>query len=337
MRRNDDYVVQRRFVAMDSQGKFVQQLLEVALNDQADGNESASISVATSPYVARFSTLLDMIRFTGELFAHVLVRLQDMEDGARNHCTFLPNRDQPVPPDHIRRLILPFLRIAQKQCEAVELTGALARIELFEISCKMHFTYQEYTTQAQVLREAIETDLRFRRFAYVPVNRAEQLDKIDSEWATVQSQFLSAKPDIRAAVECYALDRNTAAVFHAMRVVEWGLRALCASLGFRRLRQKFKKSGSVSYIPIEYSEWENILNQLQDRIDAKTRKIKRGPIKQQHQEFYYPVLQDIRAIRDAWRNHVMHTRQEYEAKDADAILGHVKRLMNTLATRIKQV
>lgn len=78
-------------------------------------------------------------------------------------------------------------------------------------------------------------------------------------------------------------------------------------------------------------------NQLQDRVDAKLNKIKRGPAKQASQEFYYPMLQDIRGIRDAWRNHVMHTRQEYEPKDADAILGHVRRLMNTLAIRVREV
>jgi hypothetical protein len=234
-------------------------------------------------------------------------------------------------------MIVPFLNIARKQCDAVELPAALERIEKFQLAVRIGITYADLVNQTKVLVEAIEGELKYRRFAFVPTERAKALDKIDTDWATVQGRFPSAKPDIRAAVECYALDCNTAAVFHAMRVVEWGLRALCVSLGFRKLRQKFKKSGSISYIPIEYSEWDTILNQLQPRIDAKINKIKRGPLKQQQQEFYYPIVQDIRAIRDAWRNHVMHTRQDYEPKDADAILGHVKRLMNTLAIRVREV
>lgn len=63
----------------------------------------------------------------------------------------------------------------------------------------------------------------------------------------------------------------------------------------------------------------------------------KGPEKQSLQEFYYPALQDIRAIRDAWRNHIMHTRADISPEDAIAIFGHVKRLLSTLAERIKEV
>jgi len=60
---------------------------------------------------------------------------------------------------------------------------------------------------------------------------------------------------------------------------------------------------------VEYSEWETILNQLQDRVHNKIAKIRRGA-KKQSEQFYYPALQDLRGIRDAWRNHTMHTRSE---------------------------
>ena len=45
----------------------------------------------------------------------------------------------------------------------------------------------------------------------------------------------------------------------------------------------------------------------------------------------------IRGFRDAWRNHVMHTRAEYSREDASAVLSHVKRLLQTLAVHIKEV
>jgi hypothetical protein len=50
-------------------------------------------------------------------------------------------------------------------------------------------------------------------------------------------------------------------------------------------------------------------------------------------KFYYPVLQDIRGIREAWRNHVMHTRAEYSPEEAVAIFEHVRRIATTLAKR----
>jgi len=121
-----------------------------------------------------------------------------------------------------------------------------------------------------------------------------------------------------------------------MRAVEWGMRALCVHLGFRQFRTRNKKTGKIKYRSIAYSDWETNLNQLQDRVDKKIERIRRGPQRQRDQEFYYPVLQDIRGIRDAWRNHTMHTRREYTGKEADAILEHVRRLVVTLSTRVSE-
>jgi hypothetical protein len=276
-----------------------------------------------------------MISFMAWQLAKVMVKLVAYQTLA----TESGKGNTALPQEYIDKQLSPFLAYARRQCAAVELQSAVSRIdEYFIVTLKLGTTWDGLFYEARTLREVIEAELQYKRFAFVPTDRAVQLDNIDKDWIEVQKQFPSAISDIRDAVECYALDKNTAAVFHAMRVVEWGLRALCVNLGFRRLRQKFKKSGGkVSYIPIEYSEWEKILTQLQDRVDAKIVKVKRRPLKQQLQEFYYPALQDIRGIRDAWRNHVMHTRQEYKPKDADAVLDHVKRLMNTLATRIREV
>jgi hypothetical protein len=147
----------------------------------------------------------------------------------------------------------------------------------------------------------------------------------------VLKAFPSVLHEVYEAGNCLAADCNTAAVFHLMRVVEWGLRALCGHMGLRKAKRTKDK-----YVPISYVDWETMLNQLQPLVDAKIAKMKRGKAKQAAQEFYYPALQDIRAIRDAWRNHLMHTRANYSAADAEAILSHVKRLMSTLTKVAEQ-
>ena len=83
-------------------------------------------------------------------------------------------------------------------------------------------------------------------------------------------------------------------------------------------------------IPIEYSTWEDILKDLRTAINSKLSQIKRGIKRQQLQEFYNPVLSDIESFKDAWRNHVMHTRREYNAKDVASIMSHVHRFMALL-------
>jgi hypothetical protein len=74
-----------------------------------------------------------------------------------------------------------------------------------------------------------------------------------------------------------------------------------------------------------------MLNQLPAKVDARIAQIKKGETKQAAQTHYYSVLHDIRGIRDAFRNHVMHTRAAYSGLEADAVLDYVKRIMTTLA------
>lgn len=173
-----------------------------------------------------------------------------------------------------------------------------------------------------------------RVFYQLSPDRAKYFDQEKLLGDAVDVAFPSARYDIREAGNCMATERNTAAVFHLMRAVEWGLRALCGHLGMRQAKRP-KKAGQKSYVPLAWAEWEALLNQLSPRVDARINKLKRGSQKQAEQEFYYPVLQDIRGIRDAWRNHVMHTRREYKPGEATVVFENVERIMTTLAKRIK--
>jgi hypothetical protein len=189
-------------------------------------------------------------------------------------------------------------------------------------------------TELRHARESIGDELQKRMFIMVDKGRAPCPGSTELLGYEVVKAFPHAIEDIMEASNCLIADCNTAAVFHLMRIVEWGLRALCVDLGLRRATKR-TKSGKKKFTPISYTDWETMLNQLQEKVDKKIEKMARGQRKQAAQEFYYPVLQDIRGIRDAWRNHVMHTRATYIREEADAVLAHVKRLMNLLAIRLK--
>lgn len=179
-------------------------------------------------------------------------------------------------------------------------------------------------------------EITARKFLYVAPDRAIYLDCFDSVFsAKVRTAFPSAVPDMREAGNCLGAECNTAAVFHLMRTVEWGLRALCCHFDFRKAKSR-NKAGNTKYTPISHVEWEIMLNQLQPRVDAKLSKVKRGPEKQRFQQYYYPILQDLRAIRDAWRNHVLHARSEYKREEAIIVFNHVKRIMEALAQKVSE-
>lgn len=186
------------------------------------------------------------------------------------------------------------------------------------------------------LIDAVQHEIGARQFFVLSDRTESYFERANLFGREVSEGFPSACFDIQEAGSCLATDRSTAAVFHLMRVAEWGLRALCADTGLLRIKNK-SKGGTVRYTPISYVDWEQMLSQLHPKIDAKINRLRRGKVKQQSQEFYYPLLQDLRAFRDAWRNHVMHTRAIYTVDDALAILNHVKRFMRSLSTRVKEV
>lgn len=159
---------------------------------------------------------------------------------------------------------------------------------------------------------------------------------VDQDALFGSNVIAEAADDIKAAGNCLACECNTAAVFHLMRAAEWGLRALCSHLGIIKT-VKTKKSGKKKYVPIEYTQWERMLEDAQTRIDKKIEKLAAGKRKQELQEFYYPLLSDLNGFKDAWRNHVMHTRASYSPQDAIAIFDHVKRFMSSLAAGLERM
>jgi hypothetical protein len=186
------------------------------------------------------------------------------------------------------------------------------------------------------------SDMWKRRFYLVDEAKTAYLDADAWFGQDVYDRFPSARTDIREAGNCLAKGCHTAAVFHLMRVVEHGLRSLGKHLGVRRLakEKRSKVDGSVisrKYTPITYEQWEQILNHLPGRVERRLRKLRPGPVKQRWQEFYSRVLLDITAIRDAWRNHVMHARQDSGEADAEAVRVRVEAIMRTLATRVGEV
>jgi hypothetical protein len=112
-----------------------------------------------------------------------------------------------------------------------------------------------------------------KRFLKVRTARSICIDNPNLMGPKVLSAFPAAKSDIIEAGNCLAAECHTACVFHLMRVVEWGLRAFCAHLGFRKLRIT-KKSGKTKLVPVDFLEWEKILDKLQGIVDGRIEKMR---------------------------------------------------------------
>lgn len=229
------------------------------------------------------------------------------------------------------------IRHAANECHDIGLTDAWSEIDRVNSSSGLH--PNEPSAQAAAashIRHCIVAALGKRKFLYVRAEYTEYVDQDSLFGNQVELSFRNAGFDIRETGNCLAAECPTAAVFHLMRAVEWGLRALATDLGRKRLRCINKKTGAVKYTPLPWATWDDIIRDIKTRIADRISKTKRGPAKQEYQEFYNPMVDHIERFKDAYRNHVMHTRREYTVPEAFAVFDQVRHFMARLAERVSE-
>lgn len=126
-----------------------------------------------------------------------------------------------------------------------------------------------------------------------------------------------AIPDIEDAGRCLALNQGTATVFHLMRVMEAGLRALGKMLG-------------IPYAP----SWESYITQINSKIAAKHKT--KGVKWKTDESFYRDIAGDLQTIKIAWRNPTMHIVRRYSPDEAEEIFRAVRGFLMRLAPRLQK-
>jgi hypothetical protein len=134
----------------------------------------------------------------------------------------------------------------------------------------------------------------------------------------VRTKFSSAAFEITEAGKCLALRRDTAAVFHLMRVMEVGIRSVARCL-----------SAPDPTKPAERN-WGAILRAINTAITDR-----RGNWKYPDDaEFFEGVYVSLDKIRNLWRNATMHVEKQYTEEEAKDILEAVRAFMGKLACRL---
>jgi hypothetical protein len=276
----------------------------------------------------RWLTLLDMIQFMAWELALAMGKLHDFRDSALSHCTFQGNRDAILPLTEAQSLS-EYLRYARKRFADIELGQAVLQLtdNFIGVLGTGRATYDNVMNSCHFLIEAVESELKFRRFAYVPVDRAHKLDNIDHDWADTQTAFPQAKDDVRDAIECYALDKHTACIFHLMRVSEHGLRKLA-----RRLKVSLTDKGQKQ--PLEYADWDKVITGIKQKIGS-VRSLAKGPKRERQLRLWSEAADHCEYMKDNWRNAVSHTRKPYGSTEALLASERVHAFMNFLARSLK--
>jgi hypothetical protein len=210
------------------------------------------------------------------------------------------------------------LQYAEQQADTLQLQLVHDRIEIFRGKLPFKVSLADYLSEIRTLREAFESGIRYKRFYLYPEAKAQLYLRFDDDWRKVVAGFPQAREDAKAAVDCYALGYNTASVFHAMRVVEHGLRELATSV-------------NVSF---DIHQWQTVIEQIESEIRDIGKRWPASAAKSEWLRFYSGAAKEFFYFKDGWRNYVSHGGDPYEDPQALSVMEHVKAFMGHLAPRL---
>ncbi len=220
----------------------------------------------------------------------------------------------------LERVVVEFLRLELK-ITAETTNEVIAELQNQSTS----HNFQWLMDQARSIQSLSKKEIEGKAFFYVPADRARFFPRTKDPHLfgrAVGDAFPAAFQDIAESGACLALDRTTACVFHLMRTLEIGLRALGNKFG----------------VSLEHTNWAPALDQIESRIRNmhKDAAWKAFPDCKQQQEFYAQAASHFSIFKDAWRNYTMHVRGFYTEEQAERIFEHVKAFMQKLAERLSE-
>lgn len=174
------------------------------------------------------------------------------------------------------------------------------------------------------LSKVIGDELECLEFMPVEPTRRDYLfAEADLFGVEVAEKFPSATIDIVEAARCYALKRNTACVFHCMRILEIGLQTLGEAVGIADPRPN----------------WEPVIAKLDKLLRMDHSHLQRNPCDalpevHRNRDYYAGVSSYFNAVKISCRNRVMHVGIEYADEDALRILESTCGFMKHLAARL---
>ncbi|SRR6266404_528386 len=287
--------------------------------------ESAEASVwNVRPF--QIVSLLEMIEFFASPFVHLMSRLAAIQATIKAQGGNLQSEEE------INGLRF-WLNDAEAACDRYELdiAGCLSRLRQKIVEPEILTGLPDLILE---LRHRISDELEQRLFMYMPASAAEKFEKDDLFGSEVKAQFPAASADVKAIGNCYATGNYTACVFHCMRVVELGARAMVRGL---KVQNRLTDKHGVR-IPVELSEWGKLTHALQTGTNQLSAGARTDMRKKKKHEFYSHALATFLNFKDAWRNHVSHTREKepYDEFKAMIVMTNTKHFMAHLSTRLNR-
>jgi hypothetical protein len=202
------------------------------------------------------------------------------------------------------------LRISRQWAEQIQRC-------ILSSSSSTPFTATGFAELLKSLRGTLEKELREQLVYLVPRDRAEFIEPTKPLFDDrCRTQFPLAVLEIERAGKAYAFGLPNACVFHLMRATEHGLHAL----------------GRTLKLPEFNPTWDAILKKCDEELQKPWQQ--RDEHWRANEAFYSGATAQLRAVKTAWRNPVMHVDRDYSDDEAYDVLTATSALIRHLGKQI---
>ncbi len=279
--------------------------------------ESFACKVAAPPWVMNPYRLVSLREIMKPFYAQTWLTRIRMLEAALNNRT----RTEFDYPDRVK--VEDVFHGIEEECIEQDLrSAAISARKMTTLLSQAEIPYERFRELVVEIQERIIDDTTVRRFLSLTDGEGKYYDEWWLGWRETMYRFPSILSDVEEASKCLALNRATACVFHLMRVMEFGLRALRASL----------KEAPLD--PDKHYTWGNLLDRCTKELAKPL--ADRSPEWRTDEAFYSGATTRLIGVKDAWRNPTMHVRSKYTEEEALDIWNHVKAFMAHLATKLKE-
>lgn len=191
----------------------------------------------------------------------------------------------------------------QLEASGVEITDIDLRFRILGLRAQLEgnnpYCAEALVHQMEGIRSQLMVLIGSRKFAYISpdVQLYFEQDKLFGD--AVSILFPEAQRDIKDAGNCLAADLSTAAVFHLMRVAEYGLRALA-----RKVHVQLTHNGKSQ--PLDTATWDKVINATKKNLEA-AHTLKHGPKRAEKIRSLADAADRCSFVKDIWGNDVNHT------------------------------
>jgi len=173
------------------------------------------------------------------------------------------------------------------------------------------------------LVKRIAVELEAHTYLCVSRDDAGFYNKPLDGWGDTITAFPSTRYDIEEASKSLALQRNTAVVFHLMRVMGAGVKAMGKSLSEPTLDASHNLT------------WDNVLRRCTKESEKEFKDM--SPAWQSDKQFFAAATAKLYAVKDAWRNPNAHEiGDKYTSEETLDIYRTIRSFMRQLATKLKE-